>query len=73
MYNASKTDDNHPQNYRKVGPIPRDAGMRNRLYSTVMNTERSERERKALGADIVGVILADVQITRVFCDAKDAL
>ena len=40
---------------RNVGPIPRDYGMRNRLYSTVMNKERTDKEKKALGADIAGV------------------
>ena len=36
-------------------PIPRSFGNRQRLYSTVLNTERTVREREALGADIAGV------------------
>ena len=30
-------------------------GNRNRLYSTVLNKERTSREREALGADIAGM------------------
>lgn len=46
-------------------PIPRSFGNRQRLYSTVLNTERTTREREALGADIAGVVLLDVEIVRV--------
>eukprot|EP00285_Hemiselmis_virescens_P004272 CAMPEP_0173415514 /NCGR_PEP_ID=MMETSP1356-20130122/84897_1 /TAXON_ID=77927 ORGANISM="Hemiselmis virescens, Strain PCC157" /NCGR_SAMPLE_ID=MMETSP1356 /ASSEMBLY_ACC=CAM_ASM_000847 /LENGTH=271 /DNA_ID=CAMNT_0014377759 /DNA_START=69 /DNA_END=884 /DNA_ORIENTATION=- len=53
---------------KRQGPIPREFGLRNRLYSTVLNTERTTREREALGADIAGVIVADVQVLKVFCD-----
>ena len=42
------------QNKQQV-PIPRSFGNRQRLYSTVLNTERTVREREALGADIAGV------------------
>jgi hypothetical protein len=35
------------------------------IYSTVLNTERTVREREALGADIAGVVLLDVQVIRV--------
>ncbi|EKX49453.1 FKBP-type peptidyl-prolyl cis-trans isomerase [Guillardia theta CCMP2712] len=46
-------------------PIPRSFGNRQRLYSTVLNKIRTERERKALGQDIAGVVLMDVEVTRV--------
>ena len=42
------------QNQQQV-PIPRSFGNRQRLYSTVLTTERTVREREALGADIAGV------------------
>mmetsp|Transcript_26602 Transcript_26602/g.61631 ORF Transcript_26602/g.61631 Transcript_26602/m.61631 type:complete len:254 (-) Transcript_26602:255-1016(-) len=56
---------------KKQGPVPRDFGMRNRLYSTVFNKERTVKERDALGASIAGVVLADVQVLRVFCGADE--
>ena len=46
----------HPHLFhRQQQPIPRSMGNRNRLYSTVLNKERTSREREALGADIAGV------------------
>ena len=50
---------------REVEPVPRDFGNRNRLYSTVLNSNRQERERAALGADLVGVVVFDVLLLRV--------
>ena len=41
--------------HRQQQPIPRSMGNRNRLYSTVLNKERTSREREALGADIAGM------------------
>eukprot|EP00960_Hanusia_phi_P067690 766680-Hanusia_phi.AAC.10 len=50
---------------RSEEPIPRSFGNRQRLYSTVLNSIRTERERKALGQDIAGVVLMDIEVTRV--------
>jgi len=50
---------------KEEGPIPRSFGNRQRLYSTVLNKVRTERERAALGADIAGVVLLDVEVKRV--------
>ena len=50
---------------RKLEPIPRDFGNRQRLYTTVMNTVRMEQERAALGADLAGVVVLDVQLLRL--------
>jgi FKBP-type peptidyl-prolyl cis-trans isomerase 2 len=47
-------------------PIPRSFANRQRLYSTVLNTERTVREREALGADIAGV--HKFEVSEVFVD-----
>lgn len=49
---------------RSLEPIPRDFGNRQRLYTTVMNTVRIEREQQALGADLAGVVVLDVELLR---------
>lgn len=50
---------------RKLEPIPREFSNKQRLYTTVMNSERIERERQALGADLAGVVVFDVELLRV--------
>ena len=45
-------------------PVPRDFGNKQRLYNTVMNENRRDREAGALGADLVGIILLDVELLR---------
>jgi FKBP-type peptidyl-prolyl cis-trans isomerase FkpA len=50
---------------REVEPVPRDFGSRNRLYSTVLNSNRKDQERKALGADLAGVVVFDVAMLRI--------
>jgi FKBP-type peptidyl-prolyl cis-trans isomerase len=50
---------------RSLEPIPRDFGNRQRLYTTVMNTVRIEREQQALGADLAGMVVMDVQLIRL--------
>mmetsp|Transcript_4963 Transcript_4963/g.11610 ORF Transcript_4963/g.11610 Transcript_4963/m.11610 type:complete len:90 (+) Transcript_4963:2-271(+) len=52
-------------NDKSVGPIPRSFGNRQRLYSTVLNRERTVREKEALGSDIAGKVLMDVEVIRV--------
>ena len=42
-------------------------GNRNRLYSTVLNKERTSREREALGADIAGMARPVYAIRRLGC------
>lgn len=49
---------------RQLEPIPRDFGNRQRLYTTVMNNVRIDREREALGADLAGVVVLDVELLR---------
>ena len=46
-------------------PIPIDDDNKRRLYSTVFNKERGNREREALGDSIVGELILDVQLKRV--------
>lgn len=46
-------------------PIPRSDDLQRRLYSTVLNKERSVREKEALGDSIVGKIILDVELIRV--------
>lgn len=50
---------------RSLEPIPRDFGNRQRLYTTVMNSVRIDRERQALGADLAGVVVLDVELLRI--------
>ena len=49
-----------------VRPIPSDLGSRRRLYSTVMNPTRIQRERQELGEDLAGVVLFDVELLRMY-------
>ena len=53
--------------HRQQQPIPRSMGNRNRLYSTVLNKERTSREREALGADIAGMARPVYAIRRLGC------
>ena len=48
-----------------VVPLPRDWGRQQRLFSTVLNSVRTDQERAALGDDLVGVIVVDVEVRRV--------
>uniref|UniRef100_A0A7S4BRC1 peptidylprolyl isomerase n=2 Tax=Chrysotila carterae TaxID=13221 RepID=A0A7S4BRC1_CHRCT len=50
---------------RTQEPVPRDFGQRQRLYTTVFNEERRRREAAALGADLTGVVLLDVELIYV--------
>eukprot|EP00545_Synedropsis_sp_CCMP1620_P008391 CAMPEP_0119014098 /NCGR_PEP_ID=MMETSP1176-20130426/9352_1 /TAXON_ID=265551 /ORGANISM="Synedropsis recta cf, Strain CCMP1620" /LENGTH=220 /DNA_ID=CAMNT_0006967237 /DNA_START=22 /DNA_END=684 /DNA_ORIENTATION=+ len=50
---------------KSLEPIPRDFGYRQRLYTTVMNSVRMDREREALGADLAGVVVMDVELVRL--------
>lgn len=49
---------------RSLEPIPREFSNKQRLYTTVMNSERIERERQALGTDLAGVVVFDVELLR---------
>ena len=49
---------------RQLEPIPREFSNKQRLYTTVMNGNRIERERQALGADLAGVVVFDVELLR---------
>lgn len=49
-----------------VKPVPSDLGSRRRLYSTVMNPTRVQQERAALGGDLAGVVLFDVELMRIY-------
>lgn len=46
-------------------PIPKDFGQQQRLYGTVLNDIRGERERQALGDSITGKLVLDVELVRV--------
>ena len=50
---------------RSLEPIPRDFGQRQRLYTTVLNDNRKDRERNALGSDLAGVVVLDVELMRI--------
>jgi len=51
---------------RGLQPEPQDEGARRRLYSTVLNEVRGERERQALGGDsVVGKIILDVEVVAI--------
>lgn len=50
---------------RKLEPIPREFGNRQRLYTTVMNAGRINRERSQLGTDLAGRIIFDVELLRI--------
>jgi hypothetical protein len=46
-------------------PEPKDEGAKRRLYSTVLNNVRGDRERLALGDSIVGKLILDVEVIRM--------
>ena len=50
---------------KTLEPIPRDFGQRQRLYTTVLNGVRRQQESQALGSDLAGVVMLDVQLMRV--------
>ena len=50
---------------RALEPIPREFANRQRLYTTVMNSNRIDRERQLLGADLAGVVVFDVVLVRI--------
>jgi FKBP-type peptidyl-prolyl cis-trans isomerase len=55
------------QGYRtkQMEPIPREFGNRQRLYTTVLNSVRVDRERSQLGSDIAGKVVFDVELLRL--------
>ena len=46
-------------------PLPKDNGAKRRLFSTVLNKERSRRETTALGDSVVGKLILDVQLIKI--------
>ena len=46
-------------------PIPSEFAQRQRLYGTVLNTIRGDRESEALGDSIVGKLVLDVELLRI--------
>jgi hypothetical protein len=50
---------------KQLEPIPRDFGNRQRLYTTVMNSVRVDRERSQLGSDLAGKVIFDVELLRL--------
>ena len=46
-------------------PVPRSDDLQRRLYSTVLNQQRSALEKKSLGDSIVGEIILDIELVRV--------
>jgi len=46
-------------------PLPLSEDFRRRLFSTVLNAQRSQQEKKALGDSIVGELVLDVELFRV--------
>lgn len=50
---------------KALEPIPRDFGNRQRLYTTVMNSVRVDRERELLGSDLAGKVVFDVELLRI--------
>eukprot|EP01041_Mallomonas_annulata_P004371 gene4371-8704_t len=46
-------------------PIPSDFSQKQRLYSTVLNPIRGDREREALGDSLAGIVVMDVDLIRV--------
>mmetsp|Transcript_8289 Transcript_8289/g.8445 ORF Transcript_8289/g.8445 Transcript_8289/m.8445 type:complete len:177 (+) Transcript_8289:276-806(+) len=46
-------------------PIPSDFGQQQRLYSTVLNPVRGEREKEALGDSLTGILVLDIDLLRV--------
>mmetsp|Transcript_10780 Transcript_10780/g.10408 ORF Transcript_10780/g.10408 Transcript_10780/m.10408 type:complete len:229 (+) Transcript_10780:176-862(+) len=51
-------------------PIPSDFGERQRLYGTVLNSERGDRERAQLGDSLVGIVVLDVELLKVYPPVK---
>jgi FKBP-type peptidyl-prolyl cis-trans isomerase len=47
-------------------PIPREYSQQQRLYSTVLNEVRDYHEKEALGDSIVGKLVLDVELLRVY-------
>jgi FKBP-type peptidyl-prolyl cis-trans isomerase 2 len=50
---------------KQLEPIPREFGNRQRLYTTVMNSVRVDRERTQLGSDLAGKVVFDVEVLRI--------
>jgi FKBP-type peptidyl-prolyl cis-trans isomerase len=50
---------------KSLEPIPREFANRQRLYTTVMNSNRIDRERQNLGADLAGVVVFDIELVRI--------
>ena len=52
---------------QKLEPIPREFGNRQRLYTTVLNTVRIDRERQELGGEnsLAGMVVFDVELLRL--------
>jgi FKBP-type peptidyl-prolyl cis-trans isomerase FkpA len=47
---------------REQEPIPQEEGQRRRLYSTVLNSVRGDREEAALGDSLTGKLVLDVTL-----------
>ncbi|KAG5190029.1 hypothetical protein JKP88DRAFT_299968, partial [Tribonema minus] len=50
---------------KSIMPVPVSFSNRQRLYATVLNEVRRTREREALGQDLAGVVVLDVEVVRV--------
>jgi hypothetical protein len=50
---------------KQDGPLPNDFGQRQRLWSTVLNPVRGDREKVALGDSLTGKLVLDVEVRRV--------
>jgi FKBP-type peptidyl-prolyl cis-trans isomerase len=63
-YNSKNTP---VQQQQQLEPIPRDFGNRQRLYTTVLNSVRVDRERDLLGSGegIAGELVFDVELLRI--------
>ena len=63
-YNSKNTT---PVQQQHLEPIPRDFGNRQRLYTTVLNSVRDNRERDLLGSgeSIAGKLVFDVELLRI--------
>ena len=46
-------------------PIPSEFAQKQRLYSTVLNPVRGEREKEALGDSLAGKLVLDIELLRV--------
>jgi hypothetical protein len=47
-------------------PVPADFGQRQRLFSTVLNNVRTDREAAALGDSLAGKLVLDVELLKVY-------